>query len=57
MIQNVGTDICNGIHLIRHWIQEGSWPKEYFEQDYEIGKHLQQKSSFEEVRHKDWFKE
>ena len=56
-IQKVGTDICNGTQLIRHWVQEGSWPKEYFEQDKELRKHLEQKTSFEEVRHEDWFKE
>ena len=56
-IQKVGTDICNGTQLIRYWVQEGSWPKECFEQDKELRKHLQQKTSFEEVRHEDWFKE
>ena len=56
-IHKVETDISNGTQPISHWIQEGSWPKEYFEQDKEIRKHLQQKNSFEEVRHEDWFRE
>ena len=57
LIHEVETDISNDTQTISHWIQEGSWPKKYFEQDKEIRKHLQQKSSFEEVRHEDWFKE
>ncbi|MCJ1236902.1 hypothetical protein MMC14_004885 [Varicellaria rhodocarpa] len=56
-IQTVGTDVYNNTHSIRHWVQQGSWPKEYFEQNKKIRKHLQQKSLFEEVRHEDWFKE
>ena len=55
--QKVETDICYDTHSIRHWVQQGSWPKEYFEQDKKIRKHLQQKSSFEEVRHENWFVE
>ena len=56
-IQKVETNICNGTQLIRYWVQKGSWPKECFEQDKELRKYLQQKTSFEEVRHEDWFKE
>jgi len=52
----VRSDINNDIHPIDYWIQEGSWPKEYFEQDNQIRKYLQQKSSFEEVKHEVWFK-
>lgn len=50
------SDINIDIHPIDYWIQEGSWPKEYFEQDNQIRKYLQQKSSFEEVKHEVWFK-
>ena len=50
-------DINNAPHPINHWIQEGSWPKEYFEQDKRLRKYLQQKSAFEEVKHEDWFRE
>jgi len=53
----VRSDINNDIHPIEYWIQEGRWPREYFEQDSQLRKHLQQKSSFEEVKHEDWFKE
>ena len=41
---------------IDYWIQKGSWPKEYFEQDKQLRKHLQQQSAFEEVRHEGWFR-
>lgn len=51
------SDINNNIHPIEYWIQEGQWPREYFKQDSQLRKHLQQKSSFEEVKHEDWFKE
>lgn len=51
------SNINNDTHPINYWIKEGSWPKEYFEQDRQLRKYLQQKSAFEEVKHEDWFKE
>jgi len=53
----VRSDINSDIHPTEYWIQEGRWPREYFEQDSQLRKYLQQKSSFEEVKHEDWFKE
>ncbi|KAI9752011.1 MAG: hypothetical protein M1835_001140 [Candelina submexicana] len=55
--QKVRSDINNDTHPIKYWIQEGRWPREYFEQDSQLRKYLRQKSSFEEVKHEDWFKE
>ncbi|MCJ1360829.1 MAG: hypothetical protein MMC33_010838, partial [Icmadophila ericetorum] len=51
-IQKAEIDTYNGAHPICYWVH-----KEYFEQDKEIRKHLQQRTLFEEVRHEDWFKE
>lgn len=51
------SNINNDTHSINYWIKEGSWPKEYFEQDKQLGKYLQQKSAFEEVKHENQFRE
>lgn len=55
--QKAENNINNDTHSINYWIKEGSWPKEYFEQDKQLRKYLQQKSAFEEVKHEDWFQE
>ena len=51
------SNINSDTHSINYWIKEGSWPKEYFDQDKQLRKHLQQKSAFEEIKHEDWFRE
>ena len=42
----------NNSHPIIYWIREGSWPKEYFEQDSQTRKAFESDSSSEEIE--DW---
>jgi hypothetical protein len=41
--QEAANNVCeNNVNPINHWAQEGSWPKEYFEQDSQTKKGLEQ---------------
>lgn len=46
--------IENNIHPIKHWIQEGSWPKELFEQDSQTRKDFESDNSTEEFKYENW---
>jgi len=58
LFKDVGTKLhtlLHPSHPIEYCIQDRKWPGEYFEKDSPLRVYLQQKSSFEEVKNKDWF--
>jgi hypothetical protein len=55
--QKTKSEMNSHTHPVNHWIQKGSWSRKYFRKYNHLRKHLRQKSSFEEVKHEDWFQE